>query len=149
MTNAAIQAVNGLTARWASQVSASTVVSAAGARPLLGFLADGAGGEGRAELAAVLGVPVRQAAYGARESTAALEEVDGAVRPVHGRRRKCAGAHFPGIGAAPLALRAGRQAAGGDGGVQRGGAPGGRRDGQGGDGAGRARSSRNRRTRRP
>lgn len=56
VTNATIRAVNGLTARWAGQASGGTVFSAAGVWPLLAFLADGAGGAARAELAEAVGL---------------------------------------------------------------------------------------------
>ncbi|MFE1884810.1 serpin family protein [Streptomyces diastatochromogenes] len=76
--NATVGAVNGLTARWASAAAPEgTAFSAAGVWPLLAFLADGAAGAARAELAQALGVPADQAAAAARELLAALEPVSG------------------------------------------------------------------------
>ncbi|MFF4351691.1 serpin family protein [Streptomyces sp. NPDC001530] len=77
VTNATIPAVNGLTARWAGVVSDGTVFSAAGVWPLLGFLADGAGGAARAELAEAVGCPAEEAAYRAREFMATLGAMRG------------------------------------------------------------------------
>lgn len=54
-----VGAVNGLTARWAGAASGDTVFSAAGVWPLLAFLADGAGGAARAELAEAVGLAGR------------------------------------------------------------------------------------------
>ncbi|WP_329597453.1 serpin family protein [Streptomyces pseudovenezuelae] len=54
--------------------SGGTVFSAAGVWPLLAFLADGAQGAARAELARVLGVPAEQAAAAARELLAELAD---------------------------------------------------------------------------
>ncbi|MCX5560470.1 serpin family protein [Streptomyces sp. NBC_00038] len=72
VTNATIRAVNGLTARWAGQASGGTVFSAAGVWPLLAFLADGAGGAARAELAEAVGLPAGEAAGAGRELLGAL-----------------------------------------------------------------------------
>jgi len=77
VTGATIRAVNGLTARWAGASSGGTVFSAAGVWPLLAFLADGAEGAARAELARALGVPAEQAAPAARELLDALADLDG------------------------------------------------------------------------
>lgn len=82
MGGAVVRAVNGLTARWAATAQGGTVFSAAGVWPLLAFLADGATGPARAELAGALGVPADQASAGAREllgGLAALRGVDTAV----------------------------------------------------------------------
>ncbi|MDH6440249.1 serine protease inhibitor [Streptomyces sp. SAI-144] len=82
ITGATTQAVNGLTARWAGVSSGGTVFSAAGVWPLLAFLADGARGPARAELARALGVPAEQAAAAARELLAGLagsEALDSAL----------------------------------------------------------------------
>ncbi|MFF4030099.1 serpin family protein [Streptomyces sviceus] len=54
--------------------SGGTVFSAAGVWPLLAFLADGAQGAARAELARALGVPAEQAAAAARELLAELAD---------------------------------------------------------------------------
>ncbi|GAA2649878.1 serpin family protein [Streptomyces vastus] len=79
MTNASIAlagttvgAVNGLTARWAEAATDGTVFSAAGVWPLLAFLADGAGGAARAELAEAVGLPAEEAACAGRELMGAL-----------------------------------------------------------------------------
>ncbi|WP_405648141.1 serpin family protein [Streptomyces sp. NBC_00019] len=72
-----IDAVNGLAARWAATVEGGTVFSAAGVWPLLAFLADGAMGRAREELAEALGVPAEQAAAAARELLATMAAVDG------------------------------------------------------------------------
>jgi hypothetical protein len=74
ITGVTTHAVNGLTARWAGVSSGGTVFSAAGVWPLLAFLADGARGPARAELARALGVPAEQAASAARELLAGLAE---------------------------------------------------------------------------
>ncbi|MGW1005123.1 serpin family protein [Streptomyces sp. NPDC002520] len=74
---ATVQAVNGLTARWAHALPEGTVFSAPGVWPLLAFLADGATGPARAELASALGVPAEHAAAAARELMAGLEDVSG------------------------------------------------------------------------
>ncbi|MGW7264189.1 serpin family protein [Streptomyces sp. NPDC054842] len=76
-TKATIRAVNGLTARWAETVSGATVFSAAGVWPLLGLLADGAGGAARAELSEAVGLPAEECAGRARELLDALAEVPG------------------------------------------------------------------------
>ncbi|MFE7269432.1 serpin family protein [Streptomyces sp. NPDC057623] len=83
VTNATIRAVNGLTARWAAAVRNSepgggnTVFSAAGVWPLLAFLADGAGGAARAELADAVGLPADRAAGAARELLASMGSMRG------------------------------------------------------------------------
>ncbi|WP_416972071.1 serpin family protein [Streptomyces sp. 4F14] len=76
---AVVRAVNGLTARWAEAVDVShgTAFSAAGVWPLLAFLADGAGGAAREELAAATGVPAERAASLARELLGGLGEAAG------------------------------------------------------------------------
>ncbi|ALV33793.1 serpin family protein [Streptomyces sp. CdTB01] len=78
ITNRTIRAVNDLTARWAAVAPAGTVFSAAGVWPLLGLLADGAGGAARTELVEALGVPDGQTGAAARELLGAL----GAMRGV-------------------------------------------------------------------
>ncbi|MFI2201432.1 serpin family protein [Streptomyces sp. NPDC020192] len=77
MTAETVRRVNGLTARWAQALPEGTVFSAPGVWPLLAFLADGAAGPARAELAGALGVPASQAAGAARELLAALASVSG------------------------------------------------------------------------
>lgn len=83
VTNATIRAVNGLTARWAGAARISeaagghTVFSAAGVWPLLAFLADGAGGAARAELADAVGLPADRAACAARELLGAMGSMRG------------------------------------------------------------------------
>lgn len=72
-----VRAVNGLTARWAGASTDGTVFSAAGVWPLLAFLADGARGPARAELAQALGVPADRAAAAARELLAGLADAAG------------------------------------------------------------------------
>lgn len=67
VATATVRAVNRLTARWAGAADGGTAFSAAGVWPLLAFLADGAGGPARAELAEALGLPAEQAAGAARE----------------------------------------------------------------------------------
>lgn len=75
---AVVRGVNGLTARWAAQTAPEgTAYSAAGVWPLLAFLADGATGAARAELAEALGIPAEQAAAAARQLLSALESVSG------------------------------------------------------------------------
>ncbi|KUN08670.1 proteinase inhibitor I4 serpin [Streptomyces yokosukanensis] len=69
--------VNGLTARWAQALPEGTAFSAPGVWSLLGFLADGATGPARAELAGALGVSADQAAGAARELLVALASVSG------------------------------------------------------------------------
>ncbi|MFF5469346.1 serpin family protein [Streptomyces achromogenes] len=66
-----------MTARWAQALTGGTVFSAPGVWPLLAFLADGAAGPARAELAGALGVPADQAARAARELLAGLASVSG------------------------------------------------------------------------
>ncbi|MGW1611051.1 serpin family protein [Streptomyces sp. NPDC002285] len=77
VTNATIRAVNGLTARWASASEGGTVFSAAGVWPLLAFLADGAGGPAREELAEAVGLPADEAAGAARELLGAMGAMRG------------------------------------------------------------------------
>ncbi|MET7490071.1 serpin family protein [Streptomyces sp. NPDC005538] len=72
-----VDAVNRLTARWADAAADGTVFSAAGVWPLLAFLADGASGSARAELANALGLPADQAAAAARELLAAMGSMPG------------------------------------------------------------------------
>uniref|UniRef100_A0AAU2JLD3 Proteinase inhibitor I4 serpin n=1 Tax=Streptomyces sp. NBC_00049 TaxID=2903617 RepID=A0AAU2JLD3_9ACTN len=73
----AVDAVNGLTARWAERTDRGTVFSAAGVWPLLAFLADGASGETRAQLADAVGLPAERAAEVARECLLALGGLHG------------------------------------------------------------------------
>ncbi|WP_405950350.1 serpin family protein [Streptomyces prunicolor] len=73
----AVEAANRLTARWAGSVSGGTVFSAAGVWPLLAFLADGASGAARAELADAVGMPADQAAAAARELLARMASIPG------------------------------------------------------------------------
>ncbi|WP_327317621.1 serpin family protein [Streptomyces sp. NBC_01235] len=80
ITNATIRAVNGLTARWAGVVDGDgrgSVFSAAGVWPLLAFLADGASGPAREELAVALGVPAGEAAAAGRELLATMASMRG------------------------------------------------------------------------
>ncbi|WP_460069082.1 serpin family protein [Streptomyces sp. YKOK-I1] len=79
VANATIRAVNALAARWAGEIRAdgNSVFSAAGVWPLLAFLADGAEGAARAELADALGVPADQAAGAARELLAGMDAMRG------------------------------------------------------------------------
>ncbi|MFD4598919.1 serpin family protein [Streptomyces sp. NPDC058464] len=74
---ATVRAVNGLTARWAAASEGGTVFSAAGVWPLLAFLADGAHGRARTELADALGVPAEEAAGTARELLGAMAGMRG------------------------------------------------------------------------
>ncbi|WP_235455124.1 serpin family protein [Streptomyces olivochromogenes] len=76
-TGETVRAVNGLTARWAGSCARGTAFSAAGVWPLLAFLADGAAGPARAELARALGVPAERAAFAARELLAVLDAIPG------------------------------------------------------------------------
>ncbi|MFJ9628495.1 serpin family protein [Streptomyces sp. NPDC101175] len=69
--------MNRLTAGWADTATGGTVFSAAGVWPLLAFLADGAHGAARAELADAVGLPAEQAAAGARELLAAMGSMPG------------------------------------------------------------------------
>ncbi|MEU7577934.1 serpin family protein [Streptomyces sp. NPDC041068] len=83
-TRTVVEAVNGLTSRWAATFSPDrgTVFSAPGVWPLLAFLADGAGGAARTELADAVGLRADEAAGGAREllaRVAAVRGVDAAV----------------------------------------------------------------------
>ncbi|MYX99748.1 proteinase inhibitor I4 serpin [Streptomyces sp. SID486] len=77
VTEETVRRVNGLTARWAQTPSEGTVFSAPCVWPLLAFLADGAAGPARAELAGALGVPAGQAAGAARELLAGMASVAG------------------------------------------------------------------------
>lgn len=77
VTNATIRAVNDLTARWAGASESGTVFSAAGVWPLLAFLADGAGGPARGELAEAVGIPADESAAAARELLAAMARMRG------------------------------------------------------------------------
>ncbi|WP_406455120.1 serpin family protein [Streptomyces sp. NBC_01622] len=72
-----VRAVNALTARWAGAACGGTVFSAAGVWPLLAFLADGASGDARAELADAVGLPADHAATAARELLAATGSMPG------------------------------------------------------------------------
>lgn len=74
---ASVDAVNRLTARWAESATGGTVFSAAGVWPLLAFLADGASGAARAELADAVGMPADQAAAAARELLDAMGSMPG------------------------------------------------------------------------
>ncbi|MET8781512.1 hypothetical protein [Streptomyces sp. NPDC004589] len=77
VTRATVEAVAGLTARWFGAVEDGTVLSAVGVWPLLAFLADGAGGAARAELAEAIGLPADRAAPAARELLEALRAMRG------------------------------------------------------------------------
>ncbi|MEW1635922.1 serpin family protein [Streptomyces sp. NPDC093801] len=86
-----VEAVNALTARWAAVTTGTagdaraagpgdtggTVFSAAAVWPLLAFLADGASGPARAELAEAVGLPAERAADRAREFLAAADRLRG------------------------------------------------------------------------
>ncbi|WP_306299648.1 serpin family protein [Streptomyces viridochromogenes] len=76
--------MNGLTARWARTAGAGrgTVLSAAGVWPLLAFLADGADGPARTELADAVGLDADEAAGAARELLDALGGMRGLERAV-------------------------------------------------------------------
>ncbi|MEU6555934.1 serpin family protein [Streptomyces sp. NPDC046915] len=67
VASATVRGVNRLTTWWAGAADGGTALSAAGVWPLLAFLADGAAGPARAELAEALGLPAEQAAGAARE----------------------------------------------------------------------------------
>ncbi|MFF4401808.1 serpin family protein [Streptomyces sp. NPDC001480] len=67
VASATVQGVNRLTSRWAGATEGGTAFSAAGVWPLLAFLAGGAAGPARAELAEALGLPAEQAPGAARE----------------------------------------------------------------------------------
>ncbi|MFE8921517.1 serpin family protein [Streptomyces rochei] len=77
VAHATVQAVNGLTARWAAAADGGTVFSAVGVWPLLALLADGAAGAARSELEEAVGVPARRAAPAARELLTGLGSVRG------------------------------------------------------------------------
>ncbi|MFI2430721.1 serpin family protein [Streptomyces sp. NPDC018693] len=79
VANVTIRAVNGLTARWAATLDpdSGSVLSAAGVWPLLAFLADGAGGPARRELADAVGTEAGQAAGAARELLTAMGSREG------------------------------------------------------------------------
>lgn len=77
VTKATIRAVNDLTARWAGASEAGTVFSAAGVWPLLAFLADGAGGAARDELADAVGLAADESAAAARELLGAMGRMRG------------------------------------------------------------------------
>ncbi|GHG95840.1 serpin family protein [Streptomyces lanatus] len=77
VTNATIRAANRLTARWADETSDGTVFSATGAWPLLAFLADGAGGTARVELADAVGIAADESAFAARELLRAMGSMPG------------------------------------------------------------------------
>jgi hypothetical protein len=72
-----VGAVNRLAARWAESAGGGTVFSAAGVWPLLAFIADGAWGAARAELADAVGMPAEQAGAAARELLGAMEAMPG------------------------------------------------------------------------
>lgn len=77
---ATVRAVNRLAARWAAALPpapGNTVFSAAGVWPLLAFLADGARGRARDELAEALGVRADEAAGAGRGLLAALRAIRG------------------------------------------------------------------------
>ncbi|MGW5637446.1 serpin family protein [Streptomyces sp. NPDC003832] len=76
-SDATVRAVNGLTSRWCTATDGGAVLSAPGVWPLLAFLAYGADGLTREELAGALGVPADRAAAAAGELLAALDSVDG------------------------------------------------------------------------
>lgn len=77
VTTTTVRAVNGLTARWAGVSEDGTVFSAAGVWPLLAYLANGAEGAARAELAEALGLPAGQATGAANELFAAMGAMRG------------------------------------------------------------------------
>ncbi|MFF4276345.1 serpin family protein [Streptomyces sp. NPDC001536] len=77
VTKATIRAVNDLTARWAEASAGGTVFSAAGVWPLLAFLADGAGGPARGELADAVGMSADESAAAARELLGAMGRMRG------------------------------------------------------------------------
>ncbi|MET9885494.1 serpin family protein [Streptomyces sp. NPDC006430] len=80
MTNTTVRAVNRLTMRWAEQAATGeegTVVMATGVWPLLAFLAGGADGPARAELAEALGTSADSAVETARDLLDALADVRG------------------------------------------------------------------------
>lgn len=72
-----VDAVNRLAARWADAVGGGAVFSAAGVWPLLAFLADGASGAAREELADAVGMPADQAGAAARELLGAMGAMRG------------------------------------------------------------------------
>ncbi|MEU6821760.1 serpin family protein [Streptomyces atriruber] len=76
---ATVQAVNNLTSRWAATADADrgTVFSAPGVWPLLAFLADGADGAARTELADAVGLRADETAAAARDLLAAMNGVRG------------------------------------------------------------------------
>jgi serine protease inhibitor len=76
---ATVRAVNGLTARWARAAGAGrgTVLSAAGVWPLLAFLADGADGPARTELADAVGLDADEAAGAAGAARELLDALGG------------------------------------------------------------------------
>ncbi|WP_369215615.1 serpin family protein [Streptomyces flavofungini] len=76
---AAVRAVNRLTSRWATTLPADggTAFSAPGVWPLLAFLADGAGGAAREELADAVGLPACEAADAARRLLSAMSAMRG------------------------------------------------------------------------
>ncbi|GLW44712.1 hypothetical protein Stsp02_03740 [Streptomyces sp. NBRC 14336] len=77
VSRATVRAVNALTGRWAGRTTGGTVFSAAGLWPLLAFLADGATGAAREELADAVGLPADRAAAAARELLAGLGSAAG------------------------------------------------------------------------
>ncbi|MGW0903802.1 serpin family protein [Streptomyces sp. NPDC002853] len=74
-----VRAVNKLTARWADTAPAhsGTVFSAAGVWPLLAFLAAGAHGRARSEMAEAVGLPADHAAGAARHMLASVDAMRG------------------------------------------------------------------------
>lgn len=80
MKTKTVRAVNALTSRWAGRAATgdeNTVLTAAGAWPLLALLADAADGPARTELAEALGIPADTATEAARELLTALDGVRG------------------------------------------------------------------------
>ncbi|MFF8941206.1 serpin family protein [Streptomyces sp. NPDC014864] len=73
----AVRAVGELTVRWAHGATEGTAFSALGVWPLLAFLADGAAGAARTELAQALGTPAEEAAARARELLVLADGVSG------------------------------------------------------------------------
>ncbi|WP_166347740.1 serpin family protein [Phytoactinopolyspora limicola] len=69
--------VNALTASWARHVDGGTVLSGAGAWPLLAILAAAADEPGRDELAAAVGLPAGDCTTAARETLTLMAETDG------------------------------------------------------------------------
>ncbi|MGW1997464.1 serpin family protein [Embleya sp. NPDC001921] len=73
VSHSTVEAINGLTARWAATLPQDgTVLAAAGVWPLLGLLAAGAAGPARQELSAALGISADDAATAARDLLSTL-----------------------------------------------------------------------------